>query len=278
VEFKEVTMKYREDLPLVLDGVSFKIKPREKIGVVGRTGSGKSSLLQVLFRMVEPSSGTVFIDGQDIGAIGLDDLRSRLAIIPQDPTLFTGTVRTNLDPIGKFEDEQLWEVIESVNLKEQILEMEAGLDSPISEYGESLSEGTRQLMCLARAMLRRSKILVMDEATASVDFTTDELIQNTIRKDLSAVTVIIIAHRINSILDCDRVMVMDAGKVVEFDSPKKLLGDKKSVFYTMANEAGLGEESLMGKRKHEERKKNQHRHHKKPVKSDRMVKDEKSEE
>jgi len=191
-----------------------------------------------LFRIVEPTSGSVVVDGQDIAKIGLDDLRSRLAIIPQDPTLFSGTVRSNLDPFGRYDDSELWSALESVSLREQISAMDKGLDAKVSEYGENLSVGTRQLMCLARAILRRAKILVMDEATASVDFATDAVIQRTIRKEFASVTVLTIAHRIKTILDSDRVMVLDAGKIAEFDSPTALLSDKTSMFAALANEAG----------------------------------------
>jgi len=239
IVFKNLKMRYREGLPLVLQGVSASIKQREKIGICGRTGSGKSSLMLALFRIVEPADGTIVIDGQDISRIGLHDLRSKLAIIPQDPTLFTGTIRSNMDPFHRYTDDKIWRALEAVETKEQILSMEGGLEARVSEYGENLSVGTRQLLCLARALLKHSKILVMDEATANVDFETDALIQKAIRKEFQDVTVLTIAHRINTIMDCNRVLVLEAGSVVEFDTPQELLNNEGSIFYGLARDAGL---------------------------------------
>uniref|UniRef100_A0A6B2KWH8 Uncharacterized protein n=1 Tax=Arcella intermedia TaxID=1963864 RepID=A0A6B2KWH8_9EUKA len=239
IVFDDVRLRYREGLPLVLKGVSLKIKPQEKIGVVGRTGAGKSSLMLSLFRIVELVSGRILIDGLDISKIGLTDLRSRLAIIPQEPTLFTGTIRSNLDPFEQYQDEQIWNSLIAVGLEEQITQMKEGILTAVSENGENLSVGTRQLMCLARAVLRRSKILVMDEATASVDLNTDMMIQQTIRKEFKNVTVLTIAHRINTIIDCDKVLVLENGQVAEFAPPDVLLKDKNSIFYSLANEAGI---------------------------------------
>eukprot|EP01128_Nolandella_sp_AFSM9_P006332 TRINITY_DN3225_c5_g1_i1.p1 TRINITY_DN3225_c5_g1~~TRINITY_DN3225_c5_g1_i1.p1 ORF type:complete len:1698 (-),score=443.16 TRINITY_DN3225_c5_g1_i1:254-4717(-) len=238
ITFDQVEMRYRPGLPLVLKKVSLDIKSCEKVGVVGRTGAGKSTLMLALFRIVEPSAGKVIIDGIDIGTMGLDDLRERLAIIPQDPTLFTGTIRSNLDPFEKYSDAELWRSLEAVSLQEQVKDMEGSLDSEVAEFGENLSVGTRQLMCLARALLRQSNILVMDEATASVDFETDSLIQETIKTAFKDVTVLTIAHRINTIMDSDRVIVMDKGEVIEFDSPANLLKKKTSLFYSLANQGG----------------------------------------
>jgi len=239
IVFKDLQMKYRDNLPLVLKGINANIKPREKIGICGRTGSGKSSLMLSLFRIVEPTQGTIIIDGQDITHLGLHDLRSKLAIIPQDPTLFTGTIRSNMDPFNSFTDDKIWRALEAVEMKDQILCMDKQLDAPVTEYGENLSVGMRQLLCLARALLKRSKILVMDEATANVDFETDALIQKAIRREFQDVTVLTIAHRINTILDCNRVLVLVGGNVVEFNTPQELLKNEKSVFYGLAREAGL---------------------------------------
>jgi len=223
-------------LDLVLQGISANIHSKEKVGVVGRTGSGKSSILLSLFRMVEPASGTIIIDDIDITKIGLSDLRARLAIIPQDPTLFIGSIRSNLDPFDKYTDEQLWRVLEDVHLKVAIENSEGKLDAPVVENGENLSVGQRQLMCLARALLKNAKILLMDEATASVDMETDSLIQKTIREKFENMTVITIAHRINTIMDSNRVIVLSQGKIAEFDNPHSLVLDSHSMFYDLVNE------------------------------------------
>jgi len=237
--FKDLKMRYREGLPLVLNGINANIKPREKIGICGRTGSGKSSLMLALFRIIEAAEGTIEIDGLDIKTLGLHDLRSQIAIIPQDPTLFTGSIRSNLDPFLKYTDDEIWRALEAVEVKNQILSMGDQLDARVTEYGENLSVGTRQLLCLARALLKRSNILVMDEATANVDFETDTLIQKAIRKEFKDVTVLTIAHRINTIMDSTRILVLSAGTVVEFDRPEVLLKNEASAFYGLAKQAGL---------------------------------------
>lgn len=243
IRMENVSLRYRDGLPLVLRDVSCEIKPAQKVGIVGRTGAGKSSLMLVLFRLVELAQGRVIIDGEDISAIGLDDLRSKLAIIPQEPTLFTGTVRSNLDPFGQYQDQQLWDALDACSLTQQIKAMSKGLDSDIQEGGSNLSVGTRQLVCLGRALLRRSRILVMDEATASVDYETDSLIQETIKREFSNCTVLTIAHRINTIMESDIVMVLEQGQIAEFDSPKNLLQNPNSIFCSLANNAGAKGES-----------------------------------
>lgn len=233
VEFRNVSMRYRDGLPLALENVSFQLKPMEKVGIVGRTGSGKSSLAVVLFRLVELSEGIILIDGIDVSTLSLKTLRSKLAIIPQDPVLFTGTVRYNLDPFDCYSEEELWKVLEQTHLKNSIMKLPDQLESQLSENGSNLSVGERQLMCLARALLRRSKVLVLDEATAAVDGETEKIVQETIQQAFSDCTLIIIAHRLASVVACDRVLVLGEGKVVEFDSPQKLLDDKSSVFSHM---------------------------------------------
>jgi len=237
IEFKDLQIRYREDLPLVLQGINAYIKPREKIGVVGRTGAGKSSLMMALFRIVEPAYGTIVIDNYDIRNVGLHDIRSRLAIIPQDPTLFTGTIRSNLDPFSEHTDLELWDCIEAVSIREQVDEMEGQLDAPVTEFGNNLSVGTRQLMCLARALLRRPKILILDEATASIDYTTDKIIQETIREKFKDITVLTIAHRVTTIMDSDRILVLDKGQIAEFDSPQELLKNQDSIFYRLVSDS-----------------------------------------
>ncbi|CAH1794809.1 unnamed protein product, partial [Owenia fusiformis] len=241
VEFTDYSTRYREGLDLVLKGISCKINAGEKVGIVGRTGAGKSSLTLSLFRIIESAEGSISIDGIDISKIGLHDLRSKLTIIPQDPVLFSGTLRMNLDPFNTYSDDDLWKALEYGHLKSFVTSVQAGLDYECSEGGENLSVGQRQLVCLARALLRKTKILILDEATAAVDLETDDLIQSTIRTQFSECTVLTIAHRLNTIMDYTRIMVLDAGKVAEFEAPQDLLQNKDSIFYGMAKDAGLAD-------------------------------------
>jgi ATP-binding cassette subfamily C (CFTR/MRP) protein 1 len=222
-----------------LKEISFKVNPGERVGVVGRTGAGKSSLTLALFRIIEAVEGSIYIDDIEISKLGLYDLRSRLTIIPQDPVLFTGTLRLNLDPFEKHSDQEIWQSLELAHLKAFVSSLEAGLSHQVSEGGDNLSVGQKQLICLARALLRKSKIIVLDEATAAVDIETDELIQTTIRKEFKDCTIVTIAHRLNTILDYDRVLVMDRGQVAEYDSPEAFLKNTNSIFYSMAKDAGL---------------------------------------
>ncbi|KAG6828729.1 hypothetical protein H0H92_006917 [Tricholoma furcatifolium] len=240
VEFRNYSTRYRPELDLVLRDISLTIKPREKIGVCGRTGAGKSSLLLALFRIIEPVEGTIFIDSVDITKIGLHDLRSNISIVPQSPDLFEGTLRENIDPVGEHSDADIWVALSQSHLKEYVDTLPEGLDAPVREGGSSLSAGQRQLLCFARALLRKSKILVLDEATSAVDLDTDQAIQEIIRGPAFAdVTMFTIAHRLNTIIESDRVLVMDSGKIAEFDKPETLLSDKESIFYSLAHEAGL---------------------------------------
>ncbi|KAG6057778.1 hypothetical protein E4U17_000949 [Claviceps sp. LM77 group G4] len=239
VDFQNYSTRYREGLDLVLKNINLDIKSREKIGVVGRTGAGKSSLTLALFRLIEPATGNIDIDQVDTSGIGLLDLRRRLAIIPQDAALFEGTVRDNLDPGHVHDDTELWSVLEHARLKQHIVEMDGGLEAKINEGGSNLSQGQRQLVSLARAMLTPSNILVLDEATAAVDVETDAMLQATLRSPLFANrTIITVAHRLNTILDSDRVVVLDQGEVVEFDTPGALF-KKQGVFYGLMKQAGL---------------------------------------
>ncbi|XP_033637674.1 multidrug resistance-associated protein 5-like [Asterias rubens] len=233
LKFQQVEMRYRPELPLVLKGITCHIQPREKIGIVGRTGSGKSSLGVSLFRLVENASGMILLDGVDIASLGLHDLRSRLAVIPQDPVLFAGSVRMNLDPLEKHSDAELWDALEKTYLKQTISALDSQLEATVIENGENFSVGERQLMCMARVLLRNSKVLLMDEATAAIDTETDSLIQQTIRDAFKECTILIIAHRLNTILDCDKIMVMEKGQIVELDTPKALLADPASQFSAM---------------------------------------------
>ncbi|KAI0788813.1 metal resistance protein YCF1 [Abortiporus biennis] len=240
VEFKDYSTRYRPELDLVLKDINLKVNHREKIGVCGRTGSGKSSLLLSLFRIIEPASGSIYIDGVDITKIGLYDLRSAISIVPQSPDLFEGTIRENIDPTGEHQDADIWVALEHAYLKQFVESLDGGLDAPVREGGSSLSAGQRQLLCFARALLRKTKILVLDEATSAVDLETDKAIQTIIRgPQFEDVTMFTIAHRLNTIMESDRVLVLDAGKVAEFDTPKNLLAKTDSSFYSLASEAGL---------------------------------------
>jgi ATP-binding cassette subfamily C (CFTR/MRP) protein 4 len=237
ITFNGVTFTYAGAPKPVLSDLNFMIKGGEKVGIVGRTGAGKSSLLASLFRMVEPE-GSIIIDGIDTKTVGLHDLRSKISIIPQDPVLFTGPVRRNLDPFNEHKDDQLWQALEEVQLKEVVTELPGQLDAPISEGGSNFSVGQRQLICLARALLRNNKILVLDEATANVDHETDSLIQQTIREKFIKCTVLTIAHRLHTIIDSDRVLVLDAGRVIEFEEPYNLLRQPLGLFRKLVKQTG----------------------------------------
>ncbi|CAF2081819.1 unnamed protein product [Brassica napus] len=238
VHLEDLKVRYRPNTPLVLKGITLDIKGGEKVGVVGRTGSGKSTLIQVLFRLVEPSGGRIVIDGIDICTLGLHDLRSRFGIIPQEPVLFEGTVRSNIDPTDQYSDEEIWKSLERCQLKDVVATKPEKLDSLVVDSGENWSVGQRQLLCLGRVMLKRSRLLFLDEATASVDSQTDAVIQKIIREDFESCTIISIAHRIPTVMDCDRVLVIDAGKAKEFDSPARLL-EKQSLFAALVQEYAL---------------------------------------
>ncbi|KAF5778223.1 putative ABC-type xenobiotic transporter [Helianthus annuus] len=236
IELKDLHVRYHPALPTVLRGITCTFPGQKKIGVVGRTGSGKSTLIQALFRVVEPTKGQILIDGLDISKIGLHDLRSKLGIIPQDPTLFQGTMRFNLDPLEQHSDHEIWEVLNKCRLADIVRQDKRLLDTPVAEDGENWSVGQRQLVCLARALLQKRKILVLDEATASIDTETDNVMQKTIREETSRCTVITIAHRIPTIVDSDLVLVLDQGKVAEYDSPTRLQSDGSSAFSKLVNE------------------------------------------
>ena len=235
IAVKNLQYRYREGLPLTLKGVEFSVKGGERVGVVGRTGAGKSTLMLAMFRLAEASGGSIVIDGVDVSRIALHRLRSSLAIIPQDPVLWSTTIRDNLDPFNTTDEIQIWNALEAVGLK-TTLENEQlypnGLNYLVAEGGSNFSVGQRQLFCIARALLRQSKILMLDEATASIDRDTDRLIQSMIRESFTNVTTMVIAHRLNTIMDFDRILVFDDGKIVEFDTPLNLLnkGMRLSLF------------------------------------------------
>lgn len=239
IKFHNYETRYRPGLSLVLHGITCFIRPAEKVGIVGRTGAGKSSLTMALFRIIEASGGRIDIDNIAIGNIGLHDLRSQISIIPQDAVLFSGTLRMNLDPLDQHSDDELWRVLELAHLSGYIRKQMLGLQHPVDQSGSNFSAGQKQLLCLARALLRHSRVLVLDEATAAVDLETDDLIQTTIRTQFAECTVITIAHRLNTIMDSDRVMVLQAGRIAEFDAPSVLLQQPNSLFYSMAKDAGI---------------------------------------
>jgi len=219
IVFKDYHMKYRPELSPSLVSINLTIPAGSKVGVCGRTGAGKSSLLLALFRLIEGCQGSISIDGYDIGKIGLEDLRTKMSIIPQDPVLFAGSIRYNLDPFDQFTDNEIWDILERIRIKNFV----ESLDMKVNEDGTNFSVGQRQLMCLARALLRNSKIITLDEATASVDMETDELIQTTIRSNFKNSTIITIAHRLQTIMDYDYVVVMADGKIQTIGKPHEVL-------------------------------------------------------
>ncbi|CAM9655882.1 unnamed protein product, partial [Ectocarpus fasciculatus] len=231
IEIKQVYMRYREGMPRVLSGVDLVIPPRHKVGIVGRTGAGKSSLLSALLRIVELESGSISIDGVNVANIGLHTLRSRIAVIPQDPVLFSGSIRSNLDPFGNFTDTQIWESLRRTCLHESV----EALTDKVEDGGTNYSVGQRQLLCISRALLAQAKIIVLDEATAAVDVETDSAIQKTLRQEFADATVLTVAHRLNTIMDSDKIVVMDQGRVAEYDSPSVLLSQPTSMFKQLAD-------------------------------------------
>lgn len=259
IEFENVCMAYREGLPLVLKNLSFSINDGQKIALVGRTGCGKSSTVLTLFRLVELTSGKITIDGQDISKLGLYDLRRKLTIIPQDPVLFKRSIRRNLDPFGDHTDDELWEALVNSGaierslleeVKSQHVEKDGKdndgvhkfhLDQMVQEDGVNYSNGERQVLALTRAVVAKSKILVLDEATSSVDYETDAKIQSKISTEFKDSTVITIAHRLNTILSYDKIMVLEKGEIAEFDEPLNLYHKKDSIFREMCEKAAITE-------------------------------------
>ncbi|TMW67024.1 hypothetical protein Poli38472_012140 [Pythium oligandrum] len=242
IHFDNVVFSYKPGATPVLKNISFDIKNNEKIGIVGRTGAGKSSLTMALFRVNELESGRIMIDGTDISTMPLQSLRSRLSIIPQAPVLFKGPLRSYMDPFDEYTDAEIWEAFEKVEMKDQIGALEGQLSYELSENGENFSVGERQMLCMARAMLTKSRIVVMDEATASIDHATEKKLQHMINRDFKDATVLTIAHRLATVLDSDRIMVLSDGKVVEFDTPHNLVENEGGVFYELAKEGGYLEQ------------------------------------
>lgn len=237
VTFQDITLRYSAHLPNILKNISFHAGDKEKVAIVGRSGSGKSSLMQALFRLIEPSSGTILIDGIRAESLSLTELRSGLAIIPQVPVVFTGSFRMNLDPFGVYSDMDLWKALENANLKGKVSK-EGGLDAMLKEGGSNLlSIGERQLLCLARAMVRQPKILIMDEASSNIDLQSDIVIQNSIRQNFADATILTIAHRMKTIVDYDKVLVLDDGQMAEFDTPANLLENPMTLFSQLVVES-----------------------------------------
>jgi len=218
------------DGPDVLHGISADFAPCEKVGVVGRTGSGKSTIILSIFRLIEPRSGTIMIDGVDVTTLRLEQLRSKIGLIPQDPVLFTGSVRYNLDPFSEATDQELWDALDAVRMRDVVGRLADKLDHEVQEGGDNFSVGERQLFCITRALLRNPRILCLDEATASVDSDTDAMLQDMIRKLFAQKTVLTVAHRLDTIMDSDRVMVLDAGHVAQLGAPLALLEDEDGIF------------------------------------------------
>lgn len=260
IKCENLIIRYAPELPDVLHNLNFEVHPGEKVGILGRTGSGKSTLALSFFRFVEATEGCITIDDLDISKMGLSDLRSKLTIIPQDPTILSGTLRSTLDVFDEYEDAEIFEALRRVHLipsdaaDDDVVEVDGvevnvnvfrNLESPVSEGGENFSTGEKQLLCMARAILKRSKVLVMDEATASVDYATDELIGKTIREEFANSTILTIAHRLRTVIDYDRVMLLDQGKIVEFDRPAVLLSDPSSQFYGLCEATGENEFTML---------------------------------
>ncbi|ODQ79563.1 hypothetical protein BABINDRAFT_37368 [Babjeviella inositovora NRRL Y-12698] len=272
ISVKDVSLRYAPELPRVIKNVTFDVQPNEKVGIVGRTGAGKSTIITAFFRFLDPETGSIVIDGVDITKIGLLDLRQAITIIPQDPTLFTGTIRSNLDPFNQYTDQHIYQALRRVNLmgpsevpSDEIIVTDnasgentnkfLNLNNPVSEGGSNLSQGQRQLMCLARSLLKSPKVILLDEATASIDYQSDAKIQQTIRDEFSNSTILTIAHRLRSIIDYDKILVMDAGRVVEYDDPYTLISNQESLFHSMCENSGeidvlvqLSKESFVAKK------------------------------
>lgn len=247
ISVNDVSLRYAPELPRVIKNVTFEVELNHKVGIVGRTGAGKSTIITAFFRFLDPETGSIKIDGIDISKIGLRNLRRAITIIPQDPTLFTGTIRSNLDPFEHYSDQQIFEALRRVNLiavGETPTDLDENqnkffnLSSPITEGGGNLSQGERQLVCLARSLLKNPKVILLDEATSSIDYKSDAAIQQTIRDEFSNSTILTIAHRLRTIIDYDKILVMDAGRVVEYENPYVLITDKDSLFYSMCENSG----------------------------------------
>lgn len=233
IRYDNVSLTYKSTAERVLKDVNFKIEGGSKIGIVGRTGAGKTSIISILFRLYD-YEGFIFIDGINIKTLPLEFLRSKIGIIPQDPILFSGTIRSNIDPLNRYSDEEVWSAIEKVQMKGSI----TSLDQQVTDHGQNYSSGQRQLLCLARALVCKSKIIVLDEATANMDVETDQLLQKTMKNHFADCTVLTIAHRLNSFQAADKILVIEDGRIMQFGEPSALLSEKDGVFYRMVRDAG----------------------------------------
>ncbi|VEU45152.1 unnamed protein product [Pseudo-nitzschia multistriata] len=239
ITVKDLAVRYRPSLPLALDGVTFSVPSGSRIGVVGRTGSGKSTIVQALFRLLEAEDGQINVDGFNIAEVGLHRIRTSISVIPQHPTLFSGcTVRENLDVFGLHSEEEIYKALKSAHLGEVIAELPKGIDSVVTEGGSNFSVGQRQLLCLARAILSKNKILILDEATASVDRRTDQMLHESLHESFGNATIIAVAHRLDTVIDYDYILVLGKGKVLEFGSPADLLRKNGGAFHTMVEDTG----------------------------------------
>ncbi len=250
IEFEDVVMSYRKGLPPVLKGISARFEHGEKVGIIGRTGAGKTSITVALYRLAEATSGRVTVDGVDVSKIGLKRLRSAIAIIPQDPVLFSGTLRSNLDPFDEHQDAELYDAMGRACLLEGEGAKRFALDMVIDDEGANLSIGERSLVSLARALVKDSRIVVLDEATAAVDLETDAKIQQTIRREFAHKTLLCIAHRLRTIISWDRILVMDAGQIADFDTPLALW-DKGGHFRSMCERSNITREEIERARQEE---------------------------
>ena len=238
IRFENYSVRYRPNTEIVLKKLNFSVNGNEKVGVVGRTGSGKSTICLCLFRILEPLTGTIYIDDEDITTIGLDLLRKNITIIPQDPCLMEGTLKYNIDPFNKVSNEEIISILKKIGF-EYTESDDKILDRKIEQSGTNLSVGEKQLVCICRAILRKSKIVVMDEATANIDMTTEEKIQKALQYVLDNSTVITVAHRIKTIIDYDKILVLNNGEMAEFDSPSNLLNDENSLFYQLYSKSTI---------------------------------------
>jgi len=242
LSFEGLSVRYRPELDLVLENVTAQLSGGEKCGVVGRTGSGKSSLILCVFRLLEPSAGRILLDSVDIATLGLDRIRRAIAVVPQDPILFNGSLRFNMDPFDEYQDGDIWKALQACGMEDTVQSYSEGLGATVVEGGGNFSVGERQLLCMGRALLRQTRVLVLDEATAMIDLATDAAIQRTLHSEaFLSVTLLAVAHRLFTIIDSDKILLLDAGHVMEFAPPGELLAQPTSRFRALCEEVGLAQ-------------------------------------